>query len=65
MLNRLFIKVIIISVIVAFSIPTLLMIYGDFKTMAEPELDESHFSALVTLHVIRIDSQIGFNSLTL
>jgi hypothetical protein len=25
------------------------MIYGDFKTMAEPEFDESQFSALVTL----------------
>lgn len=49
MINRLFIKVIIILIIVAFSIPTLLMIYGDFKTMPEPEFDESNFSALVTL----------------
>ena len=64
MINLQLIKVIIILVIVAFSIPTLLMIYGDFKTMAEPEFDESHFSALATLNVIRINSQIGFNSLS-
>ena len=61
MINLQLIKVIIILAIVAFSIPTFLMIYGDFKTMAEPEFDENHFSALVTLHVIRIDSEIAFN----
>jgi hypothetical protein len=41
MINSQLIKVIIILVIVAFSIPTFLMIYGDFKTMAEPVFDES------------------------
>ena len=64
MINLQLIKVIILLAIAAFSIPACFMIYGDFKTMAEPEFDESHFSALATLDVIRIDSQISFNSLT-
>ena len=60
--HRLFVKLIIVVVILVFSIPTLLMIYGDFQTLAESksEFDLSQFSALITLHAIGIDSQFSF-----
>ena len=52
--HRLFIKLTIVVVMLIFSIPTLLMIYGDIQPMAssKSEFDLSQFSALITLHVI-------------
>ena len=65
MINRLFIKAIFIIIIVAFSIPAMLMIYHDFQITTEPEFDINHFSALFLFNSmkIEIDSQSGFNSL--
>ena len=59
--NRLFIKAIIIIIIVTFSIPAILIIYHDFQITAEPEFEINHFSALVTLHVIYVNSHINIS----
>jgi hypothetical protein len=59
MVNRVIIKLIIIAIIVAYSISAVLIIYGDIETVAASDFDESHFSALIKLNVIGIDSKIS------
>jgi ABC-type uncharacterized transport system permease subunit len=51
MINQLFIKLIIIVIIVSFTIPAVLIIYGNFQTMAEEEFDLSQFSGLFTFQI--------------
>ena len=56
-------KVIIIVVIVAISIPALLMMYKNFQIMPKPKFDESHFSPLCIFH-FWIKSQAGLTKIS-
>jgi len=50
----------VILVLIAFSIPALLMIHGDIQTIAASDFNISEFSPLILLNIVDIDSKINF-----